>query len=366
MGCLSDTVVQAFSVPSSSSFSSSTPASTSMAIRPFPHAPLQYRTMHEDFELITFKRYPSPLDEEGKYQERKEKAGARGRSGIATTTPSHWTWECLCGGVADGDRILSRWKANTPPQWVDLLIIRRKPHLASSSFDEHRTRAEASSRSYPFSAAMQSTPVVQWEDTLEYDEYLPATLLTSYHWTDQLPTFSYLEDDFVDQRKISAIASPSMSAILGSCGSGSGEGDGMGGTGSTGASSLARVPEGNVLAHGPMTMEKIMRAQAATPLRDGAAQKDVDNEDPDEEHHSVPISAWKPDADAAAAMFKLVFREELRRKRRTSKKFQRMALSSSRDQQEWYIDEKLVKSEAAKVDFMNQIARFDFQENRDH
>lgn len=367
MGSVSDTVCQAFTVPSSTSSCPSSSFSTPMVMPPgAPHLGMRFYTVKEEYELVAFKRYATPLEgEEWQQQQQEKNLSGTSRSEIRrkgegkdqrSSSTSPWTWRCLCDGLDDGDSILQQWKSNTPPQWMDLLIFRRKPRSAVSSSSATAAASIMNRASKPNGGFFSTSPTqggggrlppMQWEDTMEYDEYLPETLPTSYHWTDQLPTFSYLEDDFVDGNTMGSVrkGEERCSAV---------------------GYPLSSTPPANVLAHGPLTVEKVVREQVRSTALGSPTSADHSHDADGDENRSVPVSAWKPDADAAAAMFKTVFREELKRRRRTSKKFQRIAMSSSRDQQEWYIDEKLVKSEAAKIDLMNEISRFNFQENRDH
>lgn len=258
-------------------------------------------------------------------------------------------------------QLFSQWRASIPLQWVDLLVFKKKAATAttggdSTSLHPSMRRGTGTGTAVAGSAELPPPYVapVQWEDSLEYDEYLPAEFPTQHHWIDAVPTYSYLEDDFIPpgRRQRPLITGgdllPQPPHRL---------------------SSVSHLPEANVLAHGPLTVEKIRRVTvSSSPSSRLEKQNEIDGDrgsEDQEDDDAVPVSAWKADADAASAMFHTIFREELRKKR-SHKKFRHMALSSSRDQQEWYIDEKLIKSEAAKVELMNQLARFDFQQNFDH
>lgn len=267
------------------------------------------------FELIQFKRYPIPI---------ADKTEAVWKFVVQTETV-HRTG--AKGSVTGGDRstaLSGQLESHFPSQWIDLVVYRRKDVPNNSPTID----------SVPF------TNTVQWEDTLEYDEYLPSRFPTHNHWIDQLPSYSYLEDDFLEENSLGQHYHSSRSSSV---------------TLTPGSSAVHQgLPETNVLAHGPLSKEKIERQRAnAGSFAGGLAV------------NRVPLAAWREDGEKATAAFQSIFREELRKKRRT-KKFRHMALSSSRDQKEWYIDEKLIQSEAAKVELMNNIARFDFHQDFDH
>lgn len=360
MGCVSDTLCAACTVPSSSSSSCLPSREVFLAMSSHRSSPgWHLRTMKKEWTCVAFQRYASPLEEEW-----NERGGPRG--GGKGIGGGSWTWKCLCTGVPHSEDILSRWKASTPPQWVDLVVLQRTcPAAASSSSSilgrEGQGRIHRSDAgSPPLPSGMSSK--IPWEDTLEYDEYLPATLPTHYHWTDQLPTFSYLEEDFLDRFPLAHTGDASRAEVRPTRHRDEGASQALPGSGCR----PDVIPVANVLAHGPMSMERLRRTQAGMPIEDGMRTRKECGIPSEEGRERDFVSAWKASADAAATPSQSIFREELKKKRRINKKFKQMALSSSRDQQEWYIDEKLLQSEAAKVEWMNQISRFNFRQSFDH
>ncbi|CCW60477.1 unnamed protein product [Phytomonas sp. EM1] len=151
---------------------------------------------------------------------------------------------------------------------------------------------------------------VRWEDSFEYLEYKPKSFPGSkYHWTDLVPSYSYLENDFYDRS----------------------------GTQNLNFLAIGHAPE---IRREPEEMKSINSGV-------GMLTSSPMSNDPNKR------------LSKAVDRFRSVFSEELRTKR--SSKLQKLAFSPL-EQQEWYIDEKLVRSEASKVEFMNELTRWNFKD----
>lgn len=184
---------------------------------------------------------------------------------------------------------------------VDLIVLKRKPNTSSAN-ESHEVCGEERRSGNP------AENVLPYDESFEYSEYIPAEgPLPRHHWTEMTPSYSYLEDDFF--------------------------GDNTALTSNT-------SHERNFLAVGhPMSFNRRRRQQA----RDGdkwgeaslhAARRNMEN-------------------------YSSLFAAELKRKR--GGRVRKMALQPL-EKQEWYIDEKLVKSEGAKIDLLNELARFDMKD----
>ncbi|CCW67644.1 unnamed protein product [Phytomonas sp. Hart1] len=224
------------------------------------------------------------------------------------------------------DHSLEKWLRES--LWVDSLVLKPatsshgnaapKPNGVRSRFGVHHEAGghrhalviDQTDSSSSSSYNKKKTNTVRWKDSFEYMEYKPKGLPNSrYHWTDQVPSYSYLEDDFYDplgtqDRNYLAVGHSPI---------------------------LKREPEGvkatdtSVDTCNPLSMHK---------NQNKGISKAVDN-------------------------FRSVFTEELRTNR--SSKLRKLAFSPL-EQQEWYIDEKLIRSEAAKVEFMNELTRWNFKD----
>lgn len=189
--------------------------------------------------------------------------------------------------------------------WHDVLVLRRNAAMARQWAAQRSSPAVAGSTAR---RQRQAAAPVEWEESFEFNEYRPrgAAPNTSHHWTDLVPSFSYLEPDFFDSPRTSgnflAVGHTVKPTAAGTCGG---------------------VPGASV--------DELGRVQ------DGVEAAAVD----------------------AADNFHSVFAQELRTRRRT--KLRKLALSPL-ERQEWYIDEKLVKSGAAQLQLLNELSRFDLKD----
>nr|CCC93462.1 conserved hypothetical protein [Trypanosoma congolense IL3000] len=183
-------------------------------------------------------------------------------------------------------------------QVIDLIVMRKLPRDAGS-------QANAGGRCIAPPVLVEEEPLA-YEESFEYTEYLPADgPPVTHHWTEMSPSYSYLEEDFF--------------------------GDAKGTTAPGGSYSQ------NFLAVG---------------------------------HPVSPAAHWRPtagmqgDSRGEASQESLrntrnLFAKEMKKKR--SGRLRKMALSPL-EKQEWYIDEKLIKSEAAKIDLLNELSRFNIED----
>ncbi|EPY29724.1 hypothetical protein AGDE_09887 [Angomonas deanei] len=209
---------------------------------------------------------------------------------------------------AEVDQVCSRG------MWVDVLVLRKNANAASLSLaanypENYSSRKKEVEQLRSILREKEPDNVhhgVLWEDSFEYNEYKPKSLTkTNHHWTDLVPTYSYLEDTFYDNKE---------------------------------------AVQSNFLAvgHPPRITKKTLLQSGAT---DG----------------TVPVRSPQQykQVTEAAAKFKSIFADELRTKRKA--KIRKLALSPLQ-RQEWYIDEKLVRSEASKIEFMNELSRWDLKD----
>nr|CCC51208.1 conserved hypothetical protein, fragment [Trypanosoma vivax Y486] len=139
-----------------------------------------------------------------------------------------------------------------------------------------------------------------YEESFEYTEYIPsAGPPLSHHWTELTPSYSYLEDDFFSSDATGAVAGPDRNFLA----------------------------VGHSLPHLPGGKEGV----------------------------SVGVRLAQPGTSGYRSMYT----RELKNKR--SRKLRKISMSSL-EKQEWYIDEKLVKSEAAKIDLINELSRFEMKD----
>ncbi|CAC9535824.1 conserved hypothetical protein [Leishmania infantum JPCM5] len=191
--------------------------------------------------------------------------------------------------------------------WHDVLVLRKSRTMARRCAAPH-TEGLGQDR-----AAAAGT--VQWEDSFEYNEYYPRGTVphTSHHWTALVPTYSYLEEDFYE--------SPSAAR--------------------------------NFLAVGyPVSANSAVTAGYGVPV--GATPRAAAAGE-----HNPATDGVKEASHLASANFHTVFAQELRTRRRS--KLRKLALSPL-EQQEWYIDEKLVKSSAAKLELLNELSKWDLKD----
>ncbi|KAG5468106.1 hypothetical protein LSCM1_02076 [Leishmania martiniquensis] len=190
--------------------------------------------------------------------------------------------------------------------WHDVLVLRKNRSMARRCDARRRESLRQDT------AAAGS---VEWEDSFEYNEYYPrgAVPHTSHHWTALVPSYSYLEKDFYD--------SPSA--------------------------------ERNFLAVGhPLPANSAVSAGYGVP---GAATPSAASAvEPDQGTNGVAEAS-----KLASANFRTVFAQELRTRRRS--KLRKLALSPL-ELQEWYIDEKLVRSSAAKLELLNELSKWDLKD----
>ncbi|KAI5686298.1 hypothetical protein MNV84_02846 [Leishmania braziliensis] len=191
--------------------------------------------------------------------------------------------------------------------WHDVLVL-RKSRTMSRRCTAWRTESLGQDRAAAPSA-------VQWEDSFEYNEYCPrgAVPHTSHHWTALVPTYSYLEKDFYESpnaaQNFLAVGHP--------------------------VSANSAVPTGyDVPGSATLSAPAAREPNQAT---DGVTDA----------------------TQLASANFNAVFSQELRTRRRS--KLRKLALSPLQ-RQEWYIDEKLVKSSAAKLELLNELSKWDLKD----
>ncbi|KEG09761.1 hypothetical protein DQ04_04701060 [Trypanosoma grayi] len=192
-------------------------------------------------------------------------------------------------------------------QTVDLLVFRKREHAGFTrninSCDSEGT--EGSNKS------VVTPPSLDYEESFEYAEYIPAFGPSpSHHWTELTPSYSYLEDDFF---------------------------------GRNGAIAPTASHKRNFLAVGHTTPFSRQKSRQEEQEREYGEWGQANL-------HAV---------ERNIVNYRSMFAAELKQKR--GGRMRKMALQPL-EKQEWYIDEKLVKSEAAKVDLLNELSRFDMQD----
>ncbi|RNE99559.1 hypothetical protein TraAM80_08170 [Trypanosoma rangeli] len=191
-------------------------------------------------------------------------------------------------------------------QAVDLLVFRKKP--GSSVHVEHGTNKSNERRRVDTVRAHPGEDLLPYDESFEYTEYVPADgPPLQHHWTALMPSYSYLEDDFFGSNAAS-----------------------------TGSSSHKR----NFLALG----------HTVSPVREEGRTAG-----PDGNLSHADLQTLQRNMQN----YRSLFTEELKTHRK--RRLRKMALQSL-EKQEWYIDEKLVKSEGAKIDLLNELSRFDLQD----
>jgi hypothetical protein len=227
-----------------------------------------------------------------------------------------------CGGLAERRPSAVSWaeqlsRLYQSEWWQDVLVLRKNLAMV-------RRCAAARDDALPLflqqrlSQLRKAKTDVAWEDSFEYNEYHPRDVapLTSHHWADLVPTYSYLEPDFYDspsvQRNFLAVGHPPAPSP---------------------AASSAATAKATSTGYGVPALEG-----GVTSARDDGVVE----------------------ASAQAAMnFHTLFAQELRTRRRS--KLRKLALSPL-ERQEWYIDEKLIKSSGARVELMNELSRWDLKD----
>lgn len=197
-------------------------------------------------------------------------------------------------------------------------VVRQRLHRM---YDDHPGEPYVAASTTPATAetAMESDEStvngVSWLDSFDYQEYKPQSHPgTREHWTDLVPSYSYLEEDYWSPQE----AHQARSCFL-----------------AVGHPPLLQAPPPR---HAVGRPDEHPRAETTTTERAAAAS-----------------SLREEQQRAAAAAYRSVFTNELRTRRRS--KMRKLALDGL-DKQEWFIDHKLVQSEAAKVEFMNQLTRW--------
>ncbi|GET92107.1 hypothetical protein, conserved [Leishmania tarentolae] len=191
--------------------------------------------------------------------------------------------------------------------WNDVLVLRKNKRMARR-FAARRTEGLKHGK-------VPTAGAVQWEDSFEYNEYYPrgAVPHTSHHWTALVPTYSGLEQDFYE----------SPSAVR------------------------------NFLAVGhPVSTHSAVPADYGVP-------GDVTAKSAAAPGHNQAMDGVTEASQLASANFHTVFAQELRTGRRS--KLRKLALSPL-ERQEWYIDEKLVKSSAANLALLNELSKWDLKD----
>lgn len=208
--------------------------------------------------------------------------------------------------------------------WYDVLVLKKNPAMAQRCAAA-RHDAQPLLRQRP-SLLRQAQGDVTWEDSFEYNEYHPRDTAahTSHHWTDLLPTYSYLESDFYD----SASAQSNFLAV--------GHQPSLLQARPATAAAVYGVPSFHDDGSGPLETAAVVRS--GKDAGDGG----------------VATASAK-----AVLNFHTLFAQELRTQRRS--KLRKLALSPL-ERQEWYIDEKLIKSSGARVELMNELARWDLKD----
>lgn len=203
--------------------------------------------------------------------------------------------------------------------WQDVIVLKKNPAMVRRCAAARRDGLPLLQHRLSQLRRSKQQHDVAWEDSFEYNEYRPrdtTTALTSTHWTNLMPTYSYLEPDFYDgssaQKNFLAVGhQPSLLRTASSAGYG-----------------VPSLPEeGDAGGDATATRE----------TRDGVST-----------------------AAAHASMnFHTLFAQELRTRRRS--KLRKLALSPL-ERQEWYIDEKLIKSSGARVELMNELSKWDLKD----
>jgi hypothetical protein len=149
------------------------------------------------------------------------------------------------------------------------------------------------------SAAVPSSE--SWFDTVEYTNYLPKKGPPNpFHWTERIPSYHHLDET------LPSVISPSISD------------------------------------QGTKIPSDIDRSRLLSQRTDPTSA----------------IASLSPRAqslsDSASVRFASIFSADVKNQRRS--KMRKLAFAS-KEKQEWYLDEKLVKSEAARVSVMNEVIK---------
>ncbi|KAG5493785.1 hypothetical protein JKF63_01617 [Porcisia hertigi] len=200
--------------------------------------------------------------------------------------------------------------------WHDVLVLRKNPKMVRQCAAQRiNSLRQGTAAAAARERQRTATGAVQWEDSFEYNEYCPrgAAPHTSHHWTALVPTYSYLEKDFYD--------SPSATHNF--------------------------LAVGHPVSANSAGSEDLGMAGGSMPSATTAGQ-------PIQEADGVTAAS-----QLASVNHKTVFAEELRTRRRS--KLRKLALSPL-ERQEWYIDEKLIKSNAARLELLNEISKWDLKD----
>ncbi|ORC93243.1 uncharacterized protein TM35_000011200 [Trypanosoma theileri] len=200
-------------------------------------------------------------------------------------------------------------------QMIDLLVLRKKKLSKNTDTFYNGDHNNVNEKSHSNNG--RTTEPLQYEESFEFTEYIPANAPSpAHHWTEVTPSYSYLEEEFFGGNKVITASGLEKGTI----------------------STPGVTHEQNFLAVG----------HTIPPMRRNNLHGD--DELSQSELHTVRRNLQN---------YRNLFAKELKEKR--SGRLRKMALQPL-DKQEWYIDEKLVKSESAKVDLMNELSRFDMQD----
>ncbi|EKF32780.1 hypothetical protein MOQ_003365 [Trypanosoma cruzi marinkellei] len=194
-------------------------------------------------------------------------------------------------------------------QAVDLLVLRKKPSSnGSNKYKENRGNSRNESHPKDQFPSGTKEDAITYEESFQHTEYIPAYgPPLRHHWTEMTPSYSYLEDEFF---------------------------------GSNAGKTGGNLPERNFLAVG----------HTPSLVREEGKEERTDGEWSHANLQTVRRSMQN---------YRSLFTGELKMRRKN--RLRKMALQSL-ENQEWYIDEKLVKSEGAKIDLLNELSRFDLQD----
>ncbi|KAH9578393.1 hypothetical protein LSM04_006227 [Trypanosoma melophagium] len=203
-------------------------------------------------------------------------------------------------------------------QGLDLLVLRKKVMSKDTTTLYNVDNNKVKGNSHSNDGTINES--IQYEDSFEFTEYIPASAPSpAHHWTEIIPSYSYLEEDFFGSTKTTSSSSSS-------------------------GLDKDKIPKSAV------TYERNFLAVGHTipPMRRNDSRGD--DEWSQSELQTIGRNLQN---------YRNLFAAELKEKR--SGRLRKIALQPL-EKQEWYIDEKLVKSESAKVDLINELLRFDMQD----
>eukprot|EP00388_Colpodella_angusta_P039893 GDKK01048659.1.p1 GENE.GDKK01048659.1~~GDKK01048659.1.p1 ORF type:complete len:176 (+),score=11.79 GDKK01048659.1:236-763(+) len=162
-----------------------------------------------------------------------------------------------------------------------------------------------------------------------------------FHFTSIGPSFSYLADEVYGEGSVGALEA--------------GSGDAKFYNSSDPADSLGRLPRGSVMD------EQRAAEQGRQGRRGFSYNKEGEASANDRFVKDGSSLAGRRDLNkktGTTPMFDLVFNREMRLKRQN--KYRKLAFDSGQ-RERFYLDKKVVESQAAKLQLMNEVNRFDFR-----